>query len=99
MRLSARKQLRSRVYIEKPDLPNGLTPINFVLIESMVYLMQPHWAESEHRSKESTAFLLANLLQEYLLFSNVCTIKTQIIKNKMLRLYADFMKPLQTQKD
>ena len=74
-------------------------PTKCVLFENMVHLMQLHWVESEHRPKERAAFLLENLLQEYWLFCYEYIIKAQNIKNKILRLYADFMKLLQTQKD
>ncbi|KAK6170823.1 hypothetical protein SNE40_019124 [Patella caerulea] len=98
-RSTAQKQLGSRLYIEKPDFPNGIFPTKTVIVENMMYLMRPSRAGQEQRPKDNATLILAELLQEHWIFCNVYTIRTNHIKNKILKLYSDFTNLIQTRKE
>lgn len=97
-RSKSRKQLGSRAYYENPDFPNGVLPTRAVILENMIYLMRPSRAGQNVRSKKSAAFLLAEILQEHWIFCNMYTINTVNIRNRILKLYDEFTKLIQTRK-
>jgi hypothetical protein len=63
----------------------------------MLYL-RPKRSGQAQRSRGDASQLLAQLLQEHWLFCNLYTINTRHIKNKILKLYEEFVSLVQTRK-
>ena len=74
-RSSSQRRLGSIICTENPDFPNGVLPTKKVIIENVRYLLHPLIAGKAQRSKESSAFMLAELEQENWLFCNIYTVR------------------------
>ena len=98
-RSSARKDLGDNTYVETAGLPNGILPDRKCIIENMMYLLRPTRAGSTQRSKEDAASILSDILQEHWIFCNIYTLTSRSIKLKILKLYDEFTKLVQTRKD
>lgn len=97
-RSQARKTLGTTDYIEKGEYPQGKLPTCRDIVESMLYLLRPKRSSQAQRSRGDASQLLAELLQEHWLFCNLYTINTRHIKNKILKLYEEFISLVQTRK-
>ena len=93
------RRLGSIIYTENPDFPNGVLPTKKVIIENMRYLLRPSITGKAQRSKQSSALMLAELVQEHWLFCNIYTINTRHIQTKILKLYGEFSNLAQTRKE
>ena len=93
-----RKTLGSIDYMEKGEFPQGKLPTCRDIVESMLYLLRPKRSGQAQRSRGDASQLLAELLQEHWLFCNLYTINTRHIKNKILKLYEEFVSLVQTRK-
>ncbi|XP_076058595.1 uncharacterized protein LOC143035612 [Oratosquilla oratoria] len=78
-------------YIERLELLHGMLPTGKDVIQIMLYLLRPKRAGQAQRSKDATAQLLAELVQEHLLFCKLYNIHTRHIKKRILKLYGQFV--------
>ncbi len=61
----------------------------------MIYLLRPNRAGQDQRSREDTALILAEILEDHWNFCNIYTIRTKNILSKILNLYNEFTKLVQ----
>ena len=69
------------------------------IIENMMYLLHPTRAGQGPRSMDSAPQILAEILQEHLIFCDVYTATTTVINKKILKLYNDFVSLVQTREE
>ena len=98
-RSSSQWRLGSIIYSENPDFPNDVLPTKKVIIEIMRYLLHPSIAGKAQHSEESSALMLAKLVQEHWLFCNIYTINTRQIQTKILKLHDEISNLAQTRKE
>ena len=94
-RSSVQKQIDDVVYVPDSSFPNGKLPVEKVVIQAMMDLLEKEEGKPQ-RSMPDAAKILSKRLIEHWNFCTVYTIKERHVVEKIIELYKEFKNNVQT---